>query len=100
MGSHWVVSIGAVSFGLVIGYITYRTLARSPASGISDLAAVVAVIGGGTVTALFDPAKSDSFGWYAIGLLGGMVIYGGLYRLVWGKKKFGKIMGDDDVRPR
>jgi hypothetical protein len=37
---------------------------------MSDLATIIAVIGGGAVLALF-PASSDLFGAYAIGLTGG-----------------------------
>jgi hypothetical protein len=68
-------SIGAVCFGIVIGYVTYRTLVRKDDSSISDIAAVVAAVGGGAVTQLFDPATGDKFGWYAIGLLIGMAAF-------------------------
>ncbi len=74
--SQTVISVGAVCFGIVVGYVTYRSLARSgPVSSVSDIAAVVGVVGGGLVTSLFDPAASDSFGWYAIGLVTGMALY-------------------------
>ena len=69
-----VISVGAVCFGIVIGYITYRTLARSEKASVSDIAAVVAAVGGGTVTTLFDRNGSDSFGWYSMGLLVGMAL--------------------------
>lgn len=68
-------SIGAVCFGIVIGYVTYRTLVRTTKSSISDIAAVVAAVGGGAITSTFDPAEGHAFAWYAIGLLGGMILF-------------------------
>jgi uncharacterized membrane protein len=70
-----VVSVGAVCFGLVVGYITYRTLVRVDSTSISDLAAVIAAIGGGVVTQLFGDDSTDTFGWYSIGLLIGMAVF-------------------------
>jgi hypothetical protein len=98
-GSKTVLDIGAVCFGLVVGYITYRTLVRASSGGVSDLAAVVAAIGGGTVTAVFNPTTTDTFGWYSIGLAVGLGLYGALYWFVNGRKKFGEIMGDEELRP-
>jgi hypothetical protein len=67
---------GAFCFGLVVGYITYRSLARTTAkASISDLATVIAAIGGGTVTLLFGGADGNMFGLYAIGLAVGFVLY-------------------------
>lgn len=63
-----VITIGAVCFGLVAGYLTYRTLVRTTKdSKISDLSAVLSSVGGGAATALVCKG-SDAFGWYAIGL--------------------------------
>jgi hypothetical protein len=95
-----VISIGAVCFGLVVGYITYRTLARSTeGAAVSDLAAVIAAIGGGTVTALFQPDQSDAFGWYSMGLLLGMASYLVASLLIRGKRDTAQVMGDGDLRP-
>jgi hypothetical protein len=107
-----VISIGAICFGVVIGYITYRTLARSDKASVSDIAAVVAAVGGGTVTTLFDRNGSDSFGWYAMGLLAGMALYLGLSLLIRGRKETALVMAagaplpetsgrvtGDDIRP-
>ncbi|GFJ96240.1 hypothetical protein [Phytohabitans rumicis] len=70
---------GAVCFGLVIGYLTYRTLARNTErAAIGDLASVVGVVGGAAVTGLFEPG-TELFGLYAIGLLAGMVAFFVLY---------------------
>jgi hypothetical protein len=64
-----------VCFGVVIGYVTYRTLVRKNNSSISDIAAVVAAVGGGVVTQIFNPTAGDTFGWYSIGLLVGMAVF-------------------------
>ena len=70
-----VLNIGSVCFGLVIGFITYRTLVHTnDKASISDLAAVIAAVGGGAVTALF-PEGTEAFGWYAIGLAVGVAAY-------------------------
>jgi uncharacterized membrane protein YeaQ/YmgE (transglycosylase-associated protein family) len=66
--------IGAICFGVVIGWITYRTLRRSSqAVRLSDLATVIGAVGGGAVTAIFD--NQDLFGCYTIGLAGGFFAY-------------------------
>lgn len=87
-------TIGTVCFGLMIGFITYRTLVRTTAqASISDLAAVVAAVGGGAVTAIVRP-QTNLFGWYAIGLLVGFVLYGALFAwLNRGTGEYAKVMG-------
>lgn len=59
--------VGAVCFGIVIGFVTYRTLVRKDSAAISDLAAVIAAVGGGVVAERFEA----NFGYYSIGLLAG-----------------------------
>ncbi len=93
-----VMSIGATCFGIVVGYVTYRTLVRKSDAAISDLAAVVAAIGGGVVAERFDSSRgSDTFGWYSIGLLAGFALFLVL-RLVFERSKDGGpapvILGD------
>jgi uncharacterized membrane protein YeaQ/YmgE (transglycosylase-associated protein family) len=64
---------GAIAFGLVIGWVTYRTLRRNKeGAGISDIAAVIGAVGGGVVTALFE---GEQFAAYAIGLAIGFFGY-------------------------
>jgi uncharacterized membrane protein YeaQ/YmgE (transglycosylase-associated protein family) len=65
---------GAICFGVVIGWITYRTLRRkeTPAR-ISDITAVVGAVGGGAVTAIFD--SQNLFGAYSFGLALGFFGY-------------------------
>jgi hypothetical protein len=65
---------GAFWFGVVVGYITYRTLRHKSSSGLSDIASVIAAIGGGAVLQLF-PAGSLSFDHYAFGLAIGFFVY-------------------------
>jgi uncharacterized membrane protein YeaQ/YmgE (transglycosylase-associated protein family) len=65
---------GAVLFGVLIGWITYRTLVRreGPAA-LSDIATVIGALGGGAVLAIFDNERL--FGFYSIGLAIGFFGY-------------------------
>lgn len=87
-------TIGIVCFGLMIGFITYRTLVRTTAqASINDLTAVIGAVGGGAVTAIVRP-QTNLFGWYAIGLLVGFVLYGAFF--AWLNRstgEFAKVMG-------
>ncbi|MBV8840074.1 MAG: hypothetical protein JO000_26360 [Alphaproteobacteria bacterium] len=66
--------IGALLFGVVIGWITYRTLRRQGEPvALSNIASVIAAVGGGAVTALFK--TPETFSWYCIGLAVGFFIY-------------------------
>ena len=65
---------GAFWFGVVIGYVTYRTLKRKQDTGLSDIAAVVAAVGSGAILPLF-PAGTQSFDSYATGLATGFFVY-------------------------
>ena len=66
--------IGAICFGVVIGWITYRTLRRtSDEVKLSDIATVIGAVGGAAVTALFN--SQAMFGCYAIGLAAGFFVY-------------------------
>ncbi|MFD3431300.1 hypothetical protein [Nocardia fluminea] len=101
--SSTVISIGAACFGIVVGYVVYRSLARSgPTSSVSDIAAVIGAIGGGVVTTVFDPTESDAFGYYSIGLLAGMVLYP-IVATIFGKKverlTGGEVLLGGDPRP-
>lgn len=99
-----VMSLGALCFGIVTGYITYRTLVRKDTSSVSDLAAVIAALGGGVVTQVFDPADGNLFGWYAIGLLVGMVVFL-ILRLSYERPKkpgdpISQVLGDQSESPQ
>ena len=65
---------GALCFGLVIGWVTYRTVRRATVTGLSDLATVIGAVGGAAVTALF-PSTGRPFGAYGIGLAIGFGLY-------------------------
>jgi hypothetical protein len=68
------VLVGAGCFGLVVGWICYRTLRRrEDTAKLSDLATVVGAVGGGAITALFK--TEEVFGSYAIGLAIGFFPY-------------------------
>jgi uncharacterized membrane protein YeaQ/YmgE (transglycosylase-associated protein family) len=57
--------VGAVLFGVVVGWVTYRTLVRrSDEATLSDIATVVGAVGGGAVVALFN--NPHLFGLYSI----------------------------------
>lgn len=66
-------SWGAFCFGLVIGWITYRTLRRQAGgAAVSDIAAVIGAVGGATVVGLFQDAMFEV---YSIGLAIGFFAY-------------------------
>ncbi|MEW2463358.1 hypothetical protein [Streptomyces massasporeus] len=92
-----VMSVGAVCFGVAVGYITYRTLVRAERSAVSDLATVITAVGGGAVTGLFDPQEGDTFGWYSIGLLAGMAVFFLLFLAMNGKAATAVFMGAPDI---
>ncbi|MFE0418934.1 hypothetical protein [Streptomyces tendae] len=66
--------VGSGCFGLVVGWIAYRTLRRSEGSRISDLITVVAALGGGVVINSRFP-DPDLFACYALGLAVGFFGY-------------------------
>ena len=66
-------SVGAVCFGVIIGWVTYRTLRRTGETvAVSNIASVVGAVGGAAVTGVF---KGSLFGWYCIGLAAGFFAY-------------------------
>jgi len=67
-------SWGALAVGVVIGWVTYRTIRRTQSSGLSDISAVIGAVGGAAVTSLF-PSGSQAFGAYGLGLAGGFFSY-------------------------
>lgn len=85
---------GAICFGVVIGWITYRTLRRKgETAGLTDIATVIGAVGGAAVTALF---KAETmFGWYSIGLAAGFFLYF-LVALAISGRKVDIFMGRDE----
>jgi hypothetical protein len=89
--------VGAFCFGLVVGYITYRTLIRTTdKASIADLGAVIGAIGGAAVTGLFKPG-TDVFAWYSIGLAVGLAGYFLLFGVLNGFGKLAQVMGAPPV---
>jgi hypothetical protein len=66
--------VGAGCFGAVIGWFLYYVNRYRREVVLTDLATVIAAIGGGAVLALF-PAKTDLFAAYAVGLAIGFFAY-------------------------
>lgn len=69
-----VLYLGALAFGVVMGWVTYRTLRYSQVNGIADIGAVIGAVGGAAVTALYAPGTA-LFGTYCIGLAVGFFAY-------------------------
>ena len=68
------ITVGALLFGVVVGWTTYYTLAHSQSVYVKDIGVVIGSIGGAAVLALF-PAQSKLFGAYGIGLAFGFFGY-------------------------
>lgn len=83
---------GAICFGLVIGWVTYRTLRRNQGTGLSDIATVIGAVGGAAITALFK--AGEIFGGYCIGLAGGFFLYFLVSLFVAGKPQDEWMMND------
>lgn len=67
-------AVGAFFFGLVIGWVTHRTLRKqSNAVVLGDIAAVIGAVGGGAVVAIYTEAQL--FSSYAVGLACGFFGY-------------------------
>jgi hypothetical protein len=95
MGMIVVAYIGAVLFGLVIGWFSARLLARRAGSAhVSQIAAVIAVAGGGYVTVM--SGDRGLFGMYAIGLFAGFIGYAAVFhRLNQDRAKTASLLGVD-----
>src|SRR5262245_45936523 len=78
--------LGALFFGLVIGWISYRTLRLTAGTtALSDITTILGAVGGAAVTALF---RSDVlFGLYCVGLAVGFFAYLGYGVYVYGKQE-------------
>lgn len=84
---------GALCFGFVIGWITYRTLRRKEGQALlSDISTVIAAVGGATVVGLFK--DGDLFGAYSIGFFFGFALYFVIGFFVYGKDAANPWMGD------
>jgi hypothetical protein len=87
--------LGAVLFGIVVGWVTYRTLVRrTDGVALSDIATVIGAVGGGAVVSLFDSERL--FGLYSIGLAIGFFAYLVLFFIINGRRRTGEVMGDGE----
>jgi hypothetical protein len=69
----FITGLGAVLFGLVIGWISYRTLRLIAGTNLlSAIAVIIATVGGAAVVTLLK--DEIMFGWYAIGLVIGFLV--------------------------
>ncbi len=85
--------VGAACFGLVVGWITYRTLRRKEdKAALSDIASVIGAVGGAAVTGLF--GSGELFASYSIGLAVGFFMYFVISVRLYGKSSAGAWMGD------
>ena len=76
--------IGAVCFGLVFGWLSYRTLPRKTGSAaISDIATITGTVGTGITTFFRD---ETIFGFYSLGLAVGFFAYLVVNLLLYGKE--------------
>jgi hypothetical protein len=82
----FITGLGAVFFGLVIGWISYRMLRLSVGINVlSSIAIIIAVVGGAAVTTLL---KGDmGFGWYALGLVIGFFGYFAIGLSLYGRQE-------------
>jgi hypothetical protein len=92
---HNVADVGAVLFGIVVGWVAYRTLVRTTSSAqISDLATVIGAVGGAAVTGLFD--NEHLFGLYAIGLASGFFAYILVFFALNGRETTSGVLGNGE----
>lgn len=82
----FIAGLGTLLFGLTLGIITYRILRHATdASGYSYLIAIVGIVGGAAALALL---RNDVlFGWYAIGLVIGLLGYFAVGFSLFGKQE-------------
>jgi hypothetical protein len=84
---------GALAFGLVIGWVTYRTLRRREGTAaLSDIASVIGAVGGAAVLAIFK--APELFAAYSLGLAIGFFLYFAISLKVSGTASAKTWMGD------
>jgi hypothetical protein len=65
--------VGAACFGGVVGWMANHVLERAKEVNTKWLGSMISILGGGAVTALFEP-RSQLFGAYCVGLAGAFFI--------------------------
>jgi hypothetical protein len=82
----FITGLGPVFFGLVIGWISYRTLRLTAGTNLfSAIAIIIATVGGAAVITLLK--DEVMFGWYAIGLVIGFLVYFAIGLGLYGKQE-------------
>ena len=76
--------IGALCFGVVIGWTTYFIMRRAQPTALTDLSTIIGALGGAAILNLFD-ARGPLFAFYAIGLAVGFFAYFFIYLAIVGK---------------
>jgi hypothetical protein len=87
-----IIDLGAWCFGVVVGWVTSRTLRRTTASGLSDIATVISSIAGAAITGIYKPS-TNAFGFYCIGLFVGFFAYL-IISVIIAKKEGNQPIGD------
>ncbi|OGF58674.1 MAG: hypothetical protein A2Y62_03990 [Candidatus Fischerbacteria bacterium RBG_13_37_8] len=80
--------IGALAFGLVIGWVTYFILRRAQPKALTDISTLIGILGGATITGLFNQ-QGKIFAGYAIGLAIGFFSYFIVFLSIVGKSSIG-----------
>jgi NhaP-type Na+/H+ or K+/H+ antiporter len=95
--------VGALAFGLVVGWVTSSVFRRAKRNAITDISAVIGAVAGATVVALFSK-EGGAFATYCIGLAIGFFYY--IYRATkkgapqWlGNQSFADDGGSDPLPP-
>jgi zinc transporter ZupT len=87
---------GAICFGVVIGWVTYRTLIRRKGgAALSDIATVIGAVGGGAVMGIFN--SSRLFAFYSFGLAAGFFAYFIVFLLINDRATVADQMGGDKM---
>jgi hypothetical protein len=82
----FIAGLGAVFFGLIIGWISYRVMRLAAGTSVlSAIAIVIAIVGSAAVITLLK--DEVMFGWYAIGLAIGFLVYFALGLRLYGKEE-------------
>ena len=82
----FITGLGAIFFGLMIGWISYRMLRLTASTNmLSTIAIIIAAVGGAAVTTLLN--DNTMFGWYAIGLVVGFLAYLAIGLTLYGKQE-------------
>ena len=82
----FIVGLGAMCFGLTLGWIMYRILRlRAGSLWLSYLIAMLGIIGGAAALALF--SNDVLFGWYSIGLVIGFFAYLAVGLILYGTQE-------------